>query len=358
VGQRIIGYDLARALAVFGMVVVNFKIVMGAEANGPTWLVGLVGMLNGRAAATFVVLAGIGISLLSKKGRLMADQAQLQRDRNMLLKRALFLFVGGLLYTPVWPADILHFYGIYIALAALLLSASTRKLWVFSITLVLGFAVMMLLFDYSQGWDWETLEYSGFWSPSGMFRHLFFNGFHPVFPWLGFLLVGMVVGRQDMENASVRKRIFVLGTATAITAEACSWLLTNSLSQHGGVVDGETITTLFGTGPMPPMPLYIFAGAGTACAVITALVSFGLRYGEKGWLHPFVATGQLALSLYVGHVLLGMGTLEIMGKLEKQTLSFSLLASLVFCVVGLLFASIWRKRFKRGPIETLMRSLT
>lgn len=67
--KRIIGYDVARALAVFGMVIVNFKIVMGAEQNGPDWLVSLVGMFDGRAAATFVVLAGVGVSLTSRRGR-------------------------------------------------------------------------------------------------------------------------------------------------------------------------------------------------------------------------------------------------------------------------------------------------
>jgi len=61
--KRIVGYDLARAIAIFGMVVVNFKIVMGAGQNGPAWLVSSVGLLNGRAAATFVVLAGVGLWL-------------------------------------------------------------------------------------------------------------------------------------------------------------------------------------------------------------------------------------------------------------------------------------------------------
>ncbi|MCZ6774700.1 MAG: hypothetical protein O7G83_22320 [Proteobacteria bacterium] len=47
--NRIIGDDLARSLAVSGMVVVNFKIVMSAQKNGPDWLVNLVGLLDGRA---------------------------------------------------------------------------------------------------------------------------------------------------------------------------------------------------------------------------------------------------------------------------------------------------------------------
>ena len=66
--KRVIGYDLARALAVIGMVVVNFKIAMGAEQNDPAWLVGIVGLIDGRAAATFVVLAGVGLSLPHRWG--------------------------------------------------------------------------------------------------------------------------------------------------------------------------------------------------------------------------------------------------------------------------------------------------
>ncbi len=37
--QRIPGFDIARAFAVLGMVIVNFKVVMNAESNGPPWLV-------------------------------------------------------------------------------------------------------------------------------------------------------------------------------------------------------------------------------------------------------------------------------------------------------------------------------
>lgn len=34
---RIIGLDIARAFAIIGMVIVNFKITMGAEEGGPPW---------------------------------------------------------------------------------------------------------------------------------------------------------------------------------------------------------------------------------------------------------------------------------------------------------------------------------
>ena len=150
--NRIIGYDLARALAVFGLVVVNFKIVMGAGENGPPWLVGLVGLLEGRAAATFVVLAGVGIALLSRQARLAKDPQRLCADGRTLLKRALFFFVVGALYTPIWPADILHFYGVYIVVAAFLLAAPSKRLGVLAGGLVAAFVVLILVLDYEKGW--------------------------------------------------------------------------------------------------------------------------------------------------------------------------------------------------------------
>ena len=141
--SRIPGYDLARALAVMGMVLVNFKVVMGAEKAGLSWLIWLVGCLDGRAAATFVVLAGVGLSLISQRVRITQDLSGIAQNRKMLLKRALFLFVVGFLYTPIWPADILHFYGIYIALGAVLLTASNRWLWGLSLTFM-GIFVLLI----------------------------------------------------------------------------------------------------------------------------------------------------------------------------------------------------------------------
>lgn len=363
--SRIVGYDLARALAVFGMVAVNFKVVMcmGAEANAPTWLAGLVSSLEGRAAATFVVLAGVGLSLLSHKSRTQNDterlaQERLAQERRTLWKRAFFLFVVGALYTPIWPADILHFYGVYIALAAFFLAAPLWRLWVCVVVPILAFVVLILVLDYEKGWDWETLSYDGLWSPAGAVRHLFFNGFHPAIPWVAFIFLGMIVGRLDMKSAAVRWRLFGWGAGVAIVAEGSSWALIRLLSSGASPADQEIVQALFGTEPMPPMPLYMAAGSGTACAVIAAAVAFGERYGEAAWVRPFIATGQLALTLYVAHVIVGMGTLESLGMLENQSLPTAVTAATIFCVAAVAFAHFWRQRFDRGPLEAIMRRLT
>jgi len=61
--QRIIGIDVARALAVIGMIIVNFKVVFGE--NGLPWVKSFVSIFDGKAAATFVVLAGVGLALMT-----------------------------------------------------------------------------------------------------------------------------------------------------------------------------------------------------------------------------------------------------------------------------------------------------
>ena len=55
-------------------------------------------------------------------------------------------------------------------------------------------------------------SYAGFWTPWGMIRHLFFNSFHPVFPWTAFLLAGMWLGWQD---SAFQKRILLAGVVSA-----------------------------------------------------------------------------------------------------------------------------------------------
>ncbi|WP_233558132.1 heparan-alpha-glucosaminide N-acetyltransferase domain-containing protein [Alginatibacterium sediminis] len=105
--QRITGFDLARALAIFGMVIVNFKIAMQAE-SGSKFLLWSTALLEGRASALFVMLAGIGVSLLLRRG-MSGRRSELLACRRSLVKRGLVLIALGLLFIPIWPADILHF---------------------------------------------------------------------------------------------------------------------------------------------------------------------------------------------------------------------------------------------------------
>jgi uncharacterized membrane protein YeiB len=356
-GGRIAGYDLARGLAVIGMIVVNFVVVMGGDDGGPAWLRALVGLLEGKAAATFVVLAGVGISLLSRVARATENRKIQWQARGLLLRRAAFLFIVGLAYLPVWPGDILHFYGAYLLVAAVTLRWSDRGLWTGVFTANVVFIVLLLSLDYERGWDWSTLEYLDLWTGAGMARHLLFNGFHPVFPWVGFLLAGMWLGRQDLRDATMRRAVLSMGALLLIGGSLTAMALAGLLVADPEI-SIEVANALAGTGPMPPTPIYFTVGLGAAFTVIAAAVSMERHLQGQAWVTALCDTGRLSLTVYVAHVVIGMGALEMAGRLSGQTLTFAVTAAIGFSLLSIAFATVWLRRFEHGPLETLMRAVT
>ncbi len=352
--KRIEGLDFARSLAIVGMIVVNFKIVMGASETGSQWLITIVNMLSGRAAAVFVILAGIGISLMTKKAFITMNEDLKREKQILLLKRAIFLFIIGLLYSPIWPADILHYYGLYLMFASLFLYVEEKKMFIVIILAPIVFLVLAFIIPYEQGWNFETLDYVDFWTVTGFLRHLFYNGFHPFFPWISFLFIGMMLGRKNLNDKNFRKKLLRFSLVLTLVTEVLSLILV-SISNFYGLGD---IVYLVETEPMPPFPLYVIAASATALVIIILSIEIVLKYPDHQVVRSLISTGQLALSLYIAHVIIGMGLLFVLGCLEDQSLVFSLTYSLVFIGIAILFSTFWQKRYERGPIEFLMRKLT
>jgi len=394
--KRLDGLDLARALAVFGMVIVNFKVVMtlasgpddmygylrfiGMEmfrpAPDPVWLVTFTKLFEGRASATFVTLAGVGIGLMAarvagagqsvprngqsvpRNGQSVPRNGQGVPVRAKLLKRALFLLAAGLTYIAIWPGDILHYYGVYIALATLFLGASGRTLWTAALLAVFLFFAMLVTLDYEKSWNWLTLDYADFWTFSGFCRNTLFNGFHPLFPWIAFLFVGMWLAQRLATGGLNLKKLFWFALAAALASGIVSRRIMGALKWDAETVDPETARALFGTASMPPNLFYMVAAGGTALAAISLSLGIAARWPETWWVKLLAATGRLALTLYVAHVVVGMGLLAAIGRLEGQSLAFSVTCALSFCALAVLFAALWTRSFKRGPLEWLMRRLT
>jgi len=355
--QRVNGFDLARALAIFGMVIVNFKIAMNAE-TGNVWLMKFAGLFEGRASALFVVLAGVGVTFLTKEVRGSRDRIQLYKKRVLLIKRGLLLITIGLIFTPIWEADILHFYGFYFLIAAVIFGMKDRALLLISAVIMLIFPVLMLFFNYEQNWDWSTLAYASFWSFDGMIRHIVFNGFHPIFPWAAFLVFGMWLGRQNLSDRLVRNRLLVWSLITFLVTE-CGFYWLRSIVGDGSVLEmtPDEVTFLFSTSIIPPLPQYILSAGSSAVVVLVACLYCSEIFSESRINKWLCQTGQLSLTLYVAHVIIGMGLLEAIGRLEHQTIDFSLFSARIFCVGGIVFSLVWLKLFKTGPLEWIFRKI-
>ncbi len=355
--QRILGYDFARGLAIIGMIFVNFKVVMVDEES--SLLYNLVELLSGKASALFVVLAGIGMTLMHDGAKRKNSVELVRKVKTDLLKRAAFLFAIGLSYYVIWPADILHYYGLYISIGVLFLSSNRIVLQSVSAILIIGYSILLLFFNYETGWNWTTLEYTDFFTLQGFFRNLFFNGFHPVIPWLAFLLTGIWVGRINFIDLKVRKKVLFISLSIYVLFKAISMVTVSALSALSPS-EATDIEYAFGTSPMPPLFFYMVTASSLAVFIISLSIYIAEKYSNTLLIKQMVSTGQLALTNYFFHVIIGMLGIQLFfGKLEHAfSIEFMVAYASVFSVVLIVFSHYWRRRFKRGPLEFLMRKIT
>ncbi|MDN5201931.1 DUF418 domain-containing protein [Fulvivirgaceae bacterium BMA10] len=354
--RRIIGIDVARALAVIGMIIVNFKIAFGEEGSG--FLKSFAGIFEGKAAATFVVLAGVGIALMSNSAIKENNIRKIRGAQTRIAKRAFLLFIIGLSYIAIWPADILHFYGVYMLIALLLLKSRPKTILSVSLLIILVYPLFMLIWNYDTGWDFESFNYSDFWTVEGFTRNLFYNGFHPVIPWTAFMLIGLWFGKQNLHDSKVVKKTLWIGLSIFIAIQILSYGLISFLSLGSESVAKE-LGQILGTSPMPPLPIYMISGSSIALFIISACILISKKFERNRVVTALNKTGQLALTFYVAHVIIGMGVIEIWNpaKMGSYSIAFSLSYALLFSLLCVFFAVIWKKYADAGPLEWLFRKL-
>lgn len=337
--KRLHGIDIARYIAFVGMVLVNFRLAAEVGADGSFASV-ITDNLEGRAAALFVVLAGVGASL----GR---------AAWHVTLRRALFLFAIGMLNMLVFEADILHFYALYFIVAICFMSRPDRWLLFGVAGFVLIALAAQLGLDFDKGWNWNTLSYTDFWTIEGFIRHSLYNGWHPVFPWAAFLLWGMWLGRLSLGRARVQVGLILGGSLVAVAAHMAS----------AALIRDPEIGALMTTEPVPAGPLYMLAGGATASAVLGAVlmltpVLLALPLIRR-LCDAMILAGRQTLTHYVAHILIGMGTLEALGLLGGTLRPAEIFwISITYCAIAALFSWLWSHKFKRGPLEALMRLIT
>ena len=116
---------------------------------------------------------------------------------------------------------------------------------------------------------------------------------------------------------------------------------------------------LLGTAPLPPGPLYMLAAGASATAMLGAVLLATPLLTRARLAPALAAPGRQALTLYVAHILLGMGTLEAMGRLDGSFTAPQIFAiSLGFCAIAALYGWAWSRIFRRGPQEALLRLTT
>lgn len=324
------GVDLARGLAVVAMAAAHFERALSNQL-GPAWLEQALRAPNGRASALFVVLAGIGTSLLVDRDR--------RRGQARVAARALVVLAAGYGFVQLWEADVLHVYGVLLLLAAALARAGAAALACAIFVAMMGpVAFVASGLDLDQGWVLGRVEYRDLWTLEGHVRHFVFNGYYPLYPWIAFILYGVWLGRRPARVASLT----AASAAVWLGAEAAGWWLTPRLGP------------IASTSAVPGGPLFVVA----ATALATLVLSISERVVGSGRGDALARLGRFSLTLYVLHVIVGIGVFDKLHQLGSLSLVQVLAWWALFVWAALLGTRAWSARFRRGPLEALLRRLS
>jgi uncharacterized protein len=347
---RLPGPDVVRAVALIGVVVMNYHGYLIIEAGGDRgegWAAAFfdpwTGPLSTRFAATFVLVAGVGITLLTR--RCVATGVGIGEMRWRLVRRGVVLYVGGLFLDEVWPGTIIPYYGAMFAIAALLFTLRSR--WI----VVVGTAAALAGWGL-RSWRWWRAEdgASTSWltdpdegSLRGYVYDVAVNGTHPLLPWLAFLCAGMLLGRA---LRTPWWRPAALGTGAACVAAAA--IVSSWASTPFEVV-------MLSTHPGERGLVYVCSALGTALLAYAAIDWLAERFTRP--LDPLRRAGQMTLTIYLLHVLVYDVVVEGLGLIDPAGLDVALVFSVGFWLVAIVLADWWSKRFGRGPAERVYRAL-
>ncbi|MFF1828169.1 heparan-alpha-glucosaminide N-acetyltransferase domain-containing protein [Paenarthrobacter sp. NPDC058040] len=221
---RLTGIDAARGAALLGMMATHLVPTFGPAPDwAPTW-VGLT--FSGRSSALFAVLAGVGLALST--GRQEPRQgADLWAARGGVAMRALVIAAVGLMLggLEVNIAIILVHYAVLFLCILPFLGLRLKALCAWAIGWVLAAPVLAYLV---RPWLLEAIPplqlghnpgTEDLQTPGRLLADLFFTGYYPVFQWIAYLLIGLVIGRLALKAARTQWLLLGAGTAVAVAAK-------------------------------------------------------------------------------------------------------------------------------------------
>ena len=356
--SRLIGLDVTRAIALIGVVVMNFHGTLHNWLND--WSIGTdfwhrvfnvyTGALSTRFAATFVLVAGIGTALFSQK--VYANRQNIAKHRMRLVRRGAVLLFGGYFLNHAWPGTILFYYGAYFILSAIFIVWKSRSILFLS-------AVTALAATAIASWEAnrQRAGYSTAWlhpqeihNLKDFLLRIFVDYTHPVFPWLAFFCIGIVMGRNLEMIKSKRRAILMLCFALIVLCYSVSAIL-----DHFDLRSNEIVYWLTSLHPFNRSLLYTVSTAAIAGVAFVVISQLAERYQHKKLVVHLQRSGQLTLSLYLLHVLAFYIFVNWTQLISSSGLDTALLFAGGFWIFAITIASWWQHHFGQGPVERLYR---
>jgi uncharacterized membrane protein len=339
--DRLGGVDLARGLAVLGMIAAHLLVIPPFDLSdvGGTW----TDVVNGRSSILFATLAGVSIALTTGGPHPVAGAARRDARVRLALRAGMLWMLGialTLLGVPVFV--ILPAYAILflLSLPLLALRASTLLLLAGGVAVVLPFLQALL----------GALP---FWAtPAGELVALAVGWHYPFPTWIAFLAAGMGLGRLPLRGVTVPALALLLGAAAAALAYAAAGVF-------GTVpVAGDPWSRAWSAAAHSTGVFEVVGGGGVAIATIGACLLV-CRTPATWIVLPLRAVGSMPLTAYTAQLLVwAVWALVALGGTGNLAL-FRLLDPFWPVAIGIVVGcTAWALLLGRGPLERLVDLVT
>lgn len=300
--SRIVGLDIARSLAIIGMIVVHMASLLWSTKV----------LLSGIPSSLFAIIADVTMMIIGKNFTTTTFLRLLTRGGLVMLIGLALLPVGG---------------EIHIVLVAM------------------GLTMMLVSWVPPLG-IWWKLALFGLATIAATVRYapLALIQIYPLLAWIAFFLGGMLLfevylrryfdGAAEAPGAyGVKTRLSVTALSAVITAVGMYYRFTPNIpgwlrfTGHTGVA-GEILLSV-------------------ACAAVAlhACLIIGERLPRLSY--PFAAMGSMSLTIYILHVLTA-------NYWQHHIALHSTASAAGFIIFFLIFATAWKKIIGQGPAEKLV----
>lgn len=365
---RILGIDVARGVALLGMMAVHAFPTFGEDGR-PTEATVLAA---GRSAAAFVLIAGVSLALISGGRSPVRGHDRIPVAAGLVVRAALVAALGlslGMLEQSTGISGILPVYAMLFVLAIPLVARAPLTL-VGIAAAVVALGPLLLVATVDAALPYDGFEGDPTWAmlgdPLGLLVLLFVTGAYPIVVYLAYLCAGLAIGRLDLRSRRVAWWLLAGGAALAVTARIAALVLLYplgglaQLAPDTAPADGaaDAVTSLLWDpetsgswwylalpAPHSHTPVELVHDLGSAMAVLGAALLLTRVPAVSRLLRPLALAGAMALTLYTAHLLvLATGVWE-----DRPALLYALLVT-----GSLAFAWIWRRWFRQGPLERIV----
>ncbi|GAA1803641.1 DUF418 domain-containing protein [Nesterenkonia flava] len=334
---RLYALDVARAVAVFGMIIVN---VGPYTTEG--WASWIIRALNGRASILFVILAGIGVTFLARRSLTKG----ITRRSTLLWRGLLLLALGlGLQALDHDVNVILPVYAALFFLAAFVVKMPTRWLfWSAMASTFLG-PIIWILARQQTKFHIDPAELGD--SPFEIVAAIVVSGPYPLLVWIAPFFLGVWLGRQPLGSIRVQRRLMIGGLIAGFGAFGLSRILIAFLGHPDmSTVGWDRLISAVGHSQMP---LWLISSCGTAVAVLGMLLLVVPKLNQR--IRLLVAVGQMPLTAYTAHLLI----IALIVRPGPATPEMGVLVSCLIMLGLIAFAVVWVANLRYGPLEMVLR---